>query len=212
MVFKTLSQDRVQQRFVQLMMLITSSGAAKSSWSTLAASTRFHLRRKRRRSRWTLRSSPHASKALSAPGATVPPWRLVVHFRARVRRAPPECAGTMVMAPVIMLREFQQSVLFFCEGAPDSVHDQSAGHSSCMQSGHACDAAAARSWLVLPVPVHFSQCSLACRQAHDVRHHVFCGFQAVAELVVDNRSGMFYVGFTGYDTPRAVFRCLLAGP
>ena len=34
---------------------------------------------------------------------------------------------------MIMQPEFQQSVLFFSESASDSVHDQSAGHSSCMQ-------------------------------------------------------------------------------
>ena len=59
---------------------------------------------------------------------------LVVHFRALIRRAPPRWAGTMVMAaPVIMQLEFQQSVLFFSEGASESVHDQCAGHSSCMR-------------------------------------------------------------------------------
>ena len=44
------------------------------------------------------------------------------------------CTGSMVMvAPLIMQLEFQQSVLFFSEGASDPVHDQSGGHSSCMQ-------------------------------------------------------------------------------
>ena len=85
-VLKTLSRDKVQQHLVEQMMLKTSSGAAKSYWSTPAVSTRFPLRRKvwrrrrrrRRRSRWTLRSSPHASKAIFAPGATVPPSSEVV--------------------------------------------------------------------------------------------------------------------------------------
>ena len=59
-----------------------------------------------------------------------------MHFRALVRRAPPRRAGPMVMAaPVIMQPEFQQSVLFFPEGALDSVYDQSAGHFSCMCTG-----------------------------------------------------------------------------
>ena len=88
-VFKTLSQDRVQQRLVEQMMSMTSSGAPKSYWGTPAESTRFLLRRKRRRrrrSRWTLRSSPRASKAISAPGASVPPSSEVVSAGG-VRRA-----------------------------------------------------------------------------------------------------------------------------
>ena len=39
-VLKTLSQDKVQQRLVEQMMLKTSSGAPQSYWSTPAVSTR----------------------------------------------------------------------------------------------------------------------------------------------------------------------------
>ena len=46
----------------------------------------------------------------------------------------PDVQGQKVMvAPVIMQPQFQQSVLFFSDGASDPVHDQSPGHSSCMQ-------------------------------------------------------------------------------
>ena len=111
-VFKTLSQDRVQQRFSEMedlvvvfktlsqdrvqMMMTSFSVAPTSSWSMVAASTGITLRRKRwrwrrrrrrrRRSRWTLRSSPRASKAISAPGASVPSSSVVV-TAGGVRRA-----------------------------------------------------------------------------------------------------------------------------
>ena len=64
--------------------------------------------------------------------------------------------------------------------------------------------AVARSRLVLPVTMHFSLCSFCLSAGPRCWHHGFCGFHEVAALVVDNRSGMFYAGFTGNDTLRAV--------
>ena len=66
------------------------------------------------------------------------------------------------------------------------------------------DMAVARSRLVLPVTMHFSLCSFCLSAGPRCWHHGFCGFHEVAALVVDNRSGMFYAGFTGNDTLRAV--------
>ena len=69
-----------------------------------------------------------------------------------------------------MQLEFQQSVLFFSEDASDSVHDQSAGHSSCMRKRvrivqklcrkwrSSSTMAKANSWLFLLV-THLTLCS-----------------------------------------------------
>ena len=66
------------------------------------------------------------------------------------------------------------------------------------------DMAVARSRLVLPVTVHLSLCAFCLSAGPRCWHHGFCGFHEVAALVVDKRSGMFFAGFTGNDTPRAV--------
>ena len=64
--------------------------------------------------------------------------------------------------------------------------------------------AVARSRLVLPVTMHLSLCSFCLSAGPRCWHHGFGGMHEVVALVVDNGSGMFYAGFTGNDTPRAV--------
>ena len=117
-----------------------------------------------------------------------------MHFRALVRRAPPRRAGTMVMAaPVIMQPEFQQSVLFFPEGALDSVYDQSAGHFSCMCTGthsaklcrkwprSSTTLAMVSTWLFLLVRI--SRCvRFFCWQGRDARHHGWYGLRQCRNL------------------------------
>ena len=109
--------------------------------------------------------------------------------------------------PVIMQPEFQESVLFFSLEVPQIQF----------------------MIRVLDIPVVFRVvalvvdlqwhvqdwfcrlrcisplCSFCLSAGPRYWHHGFCGFQEMAALVVDNRSGMFYAGFTGNETPCSVF-------
>ena len=92
-VLKTLSQDRVHQRLGEQII--------RRSEALLEASRRF----------WAQVEEEEAEEEeIEERDFKEEP----LHFRALVRRAPPGCSGTMVMVvPVIMQPEFQQSFLFF---------------------------------------------------------------------------------------------------
>ena len=92
---------------------------------------RSRTKRRRRRRKWTLRSSPHASKAISAPGVTVPPSSVVVsaggarrvRLRTRTTSSTRTCwdsggGGVVVDVPVIMQPAFHQSFLFMFVKVP----------------------------------------------------------------------------------------------
>ena len=190
-VLKALSSDSVQQRLVDQMMSMTSPVAPKSLLRIPAVSSRFPLvmkgkmrkmrwrRRRRRRSRWTLRSSPHASKAIFASGATVPPSSEVVSVGG-ARRA---LSRTRTTSPTQMYRdngdggscdlqsEFQQFVLFFSLEVPQIQ----------FMIRRVVTLVVDLQWHVqgwfCPLRCIFRCVRLACRQARDVRHHGFCGFQ-----------------------------------
>ena len=74
-VLQALFPITVQQRLVEQMMTMTPSGAPKSLLSIpavlLGKMRKMRRRRRRRQRRWTLRSSPHASKAISGRGVIV---------------------------------------------------------------------------------------------------------------------------------------------
>ena len=236
MVFNALFQERVQQRLVEQMMSMTSSGAPKSLLSIPAVSSRFPLvmkrkmrkmrwRRRRRRRRWTLRSSTHASKAIFALGATVPPSSEVVS----VGGARGALSRTRTTSSTQMYRDKGDGCpcdhaarvpavrpVLLSGGASDPVHDQSAGHSCCIQSGYACRRfAVARSRLVLPVTMYLPLCSFCLSAGPRCWHHGFCGFQEVAALVVDNRSGIlcwfYWYRYTLFCVPLSVGRPVMPG-
>ena len=96
--------------------------------------------------RWTLRSSPHASKAIFAPNATVPPS---------------SASSTRMYRDNGMQPEFQQSVLFF---SPKVAQFQFMVRVLdipvvCRVLTLVVDMAVARTLLVLPVTTHLSLCS-----------------------------------------------------
>ena len=127
-VFKALSPDRIQQRFAVLTLVSSRTRGygvlnvipigGERSWMTAVSASGTcsrasdngsrqwrdqTLRRSRRRR--TLRSSPHASKAISAPGVTVPPSSVVLtaggatHVRSRTRTTSSGDGGWLWTSP-----------------------------------------------------------------------------------------------------------------